>query len=189
MRRLSIFHFVVLLAIGLIACGDSGDEDSNQPAKPTTQSQEPGTGTEVEVKREAVDFAAEEAAIRELFTAHAAAVSERDLDQIMDYWLKLDKPELFMAWNFWNAFTRIETWKGVKESFSGTFEKFKNQMTVTITEVGVDAKGKEGTLRASYNWLQAGNLVAAFRKDSKGQWKILAIDFSNKDLIKWIETP
>ncbi len=190
MKRQSVCYLILtLFAVGLIACGDSGDDDKEQPTKPTTQPQTQVPANDGDVKQEVVDFAAEEAAIRQLFTSHATAVTERKVNDIMDHWLKLEKSEVFMAWNFWNAFTRIETWTGVKQSFAGTFEKFKNPMTVTITEVGIDSRGKNATLRADYNWLQGGKLVSAFRKDNDGKWKILAIDFSDKDLIKEIKTP
>ncbi|MCH8292734.1 hypothetical protein IH992_16700 [Candidatus Poribacteria bacterium] len=190
MQRQSICHLIIaLFAIGLIACGDSDDDKDIQqdvPAKSTTQT--PIDSEDIAV-REEVDFNVEEGAIRDLFTSHAAAVTERKVNKIMDHWLKLETRDVFMAWNFWNAFTRIETWKGVKGSFAGTFEKFNNAMNVTITEVGIDKRGKEATLQADYQWLQNGKLIAAFKKDNKEQWKIQAIDFSNKDLIKWIKTP
>ncbi|MBI1923039.1 hypothetical protein HYR99_02195 [Candidatus Poribacteria bacterium] len=190
MKRQCVCYLILMLfAIGLIACGDSGDDDKEQPTKPATQPQTQVPADDGDVKQEIVDFAAEEAAVRQLFTSHAVAVTERKVDVIMDHWFKLEKPEVFMAWNFWNAFTRIETWTGVKQSFAGTFEKFKNPMTVTITEVGIDSRGKNATLRANYNWLQGGKLVSAFRKDNEGKWKILAIDFSDKNLIKEIKTP
>ena len=190
MKRQSVCYLILtLFAVGLIACGDSGDDDKDGTTKPATQPQAQVPADDAGVKQEVVDFAVEEAAIRQLFTSHAVAVTDRKVDVIMDHWLKLEKPELFMAWNFWNAFTRIETWTGVKQSFAGTFEKLKNPMTVTITEVGIDSRGKNATLRADYNWLQAGKLVAAFKKDGQGNWKILAIDFSDKKLIKEIKTP
>ena len=190
MKRQCVCYLILtLFAVGLIACGDSGDDEKEQSTKPATQPQTQVPADDGDVKQEIVDFAAEEAVVRQLFTSHAVAVTQRKVNDIMDHWLKLEKPEVFMAWNFWNAFTRIETWNGVKQSFAGTFEKFKNPMTVTITEVGIDSRGKNATLRADYNWLQGGKLVSEFRKDNDGKWKILAIDFSDKDLIKEIKTP
>ena len=190
MKRQCVCYLILtLFAVGLIACGDSGDDEKEQSTKPATQPQTQVPADDGDVKQEIVDFAAEEAVVRQLFTSHAVAVTQRKVNDIMDHWLKLEKPEVFMAWNFWNAFTRIETWNGVKQSFAGTFEKFNSPMTVTITEVGIDSRGKNATLRADYNWLQGGKLVSEFRKDNDGKWKILAIDFSDKNLIKEIKTP
>ena len=39
--------------------------------------------------------------ISQTLSAHAAAHSSRDIDEAMKYWLRLEKPEVFMAQHGW----------------------------------------------------------------------------------------
>jgi len=78
----------------------------------------------------------------------------------------------------------------VKKSFEGDFAIGRGGMTVTIEAVGIDKRGKNGTLRGTYQWAPgAGNYVAAVEKDKEAAWKIRAIDFCDKGIIKEIKTP
>ena len=48
-----------------------------------------------------IDFVAEAEQISQTLSAHAAAHSSRDVDEAMKYWLRLEKPEVFMAQHGW----------------------------------------------------------------------------------------
>lgn len=192
MRPKAVFYVILaLFIIGLIACGDSDDEEENQPTKPKTQTQLPDDEViEVEVE-EAIDFVAEEAAIRELYTSYAAAVSRQEIDDIMEHWIQRETKDVFTVDCFGDAMTRIEKWKKIKDSWAATFVLVgKAQMIVTIAEVGVDERGQKATLRGTWEWwLFSGKMVVAFEKDKKGNWKIRAIDHCDKGFIEEIQTP
>ena len=67
-----------------------------------------------------IDFVAEAKQISQTLSAHAAAHSSRDIDEAMKYWLRLEKPEVFMAQHGWGALMTIEKWSGIKVSFEQT---------------------------------------------------------------------
>ncbi|MBI1927335.1 hypothetical protein HYR99_24230, partial [Candidatus Poribacteria bacterium] len=171
-----------------IACGDSGDDEGKvQPTKPTTQSQTPPSVDGGDVKKEQIDFAAEEVAIREVFTLHAAAIGPKDTDKIMEYWLKSESADVFTAWVFWaGAFEKNVGWKGIKNGWVGIFRLRGGNMTVDISSVAIDARAENAILRASYKWAVSGDLIAALKKE-KGEWKIRAIDYTNERFGKQIE--
>lgn len=196
MKRKSRCYFIfVLFVVGFLACGDSGDEGVDPPTQPTTQSQ---TQTSVpneaaEIQPEEIDFAAEETAIQELFTAYATDVSEHNLKETLGHWLQKDSRDIFMAQCFVGKalFNMIEGIKGIENSLKGDFASNRGPLTVTIAAVGVDKRAKAATLRGTYKWgpFASGQFVAAFEKDTKDNWKIRAIDFCDQDLIEEIQTP
>ena len=176
MRYRSICYLIfTLCAMGCIACGDSGD-DGTRLTKPTTQTQE----------QTPVDVAAEDAAIRDVFTLHAAAIITKDLDKIMSYWLKSDTEEVFALWTFGGAFEKSVTWNGVRNGWASVFRLRGGNMTVEITSVAIDANAENATLRASYKWADSGDLIAGMKKEN-GEWKIYAIDYTNEKFGKQIE--
>ena len=185
-RQFVCYLILTLFAVGLIACGDSGDDNEDATTKPTAQSQTPPVD-EGDVKKEQIDFVAEEAAIREVFTLHAAAIGPKDTDKIMVYWLKSESNDVFTSWVFWaGAFEKNVGWKGIKNGWAGIFRLLSGNMTVDITSVAIDSKAQNATLRASYKWAVSGDLIAAMKKE-KGTWKIRAIDYTNERFGKQIE--
>ena len=51
-------------------------------------------------------------------------------------------------------------------------------MTVDITYIAIDSRGKEAVLRGGYSWgNQRGDLISALQKDGD-DWKIRAIDYT-----------
>ncbi|MBI1923041.1 hypothetical protein HYR99_02205 [Candidatus Poribacteria bacterium] len=176
MRYQSICYWVfALFVVGFVACGDSGVDEA-QLTKPATQPQ----------SQTPVDFGAEEAAIQDMFTLHAAAIGTKDLDKIMSYWLKSDTEEVFTAWTFGGAFEKSVTSKGVRDGWASVFRLLGGNMTVDITSVAIDAKAEKATLHATYRWAVSGELIAALKKE-KGVWKIRAIDYTNERFGKQIE--
>ncbi len=172
----SICYLVfALFVVGFVACGDSGVDEA-QLTKPATQTQ----------PQPPVDFAAEDAAIQDVFTLHAAAISTQDLDKIMSYWLKSDTEEVFAAWTFGGAFEKSVTSKGIRDGWASVFRLLGGNMTVDITSVAIDAKAENATLHAKYRWAASGELIAAMKKE-KGTWKIRAIDYTNEKFGKQIE--
>ncbi|HIE27920.1 TPA: hypothetical protein EYP66_11595 [Candidatus Poribacteria bacterium] len=193
MRTKTICYFILaLFIIVAIACGDSDDEGANQLKKPTTQTKETGEEIIVPEEEEVIDFAAEEAAIRGLYISHAAAISGKGADEIMEHWIQRNTKDVFMTQCVLGAVTILEKWKGIKDSWVPTFQLLGGQpkMTVTIAKVGIDKRGQEATLSGNYNWGGiVGKSIAAFEKDKKGNWKIRAIDLCEQNLIKEIQTP
>ena len=197
MQRQSIFYLIVILfAIGLISCGgsdDSEETESDLTTKPTTQTP-PSDDEGPAVKTIEVDFLAEEADIKRVFTEHADAVGEgqKALDKIMSYWLESNNEDVFTSWTFWaGAFEKNVGWDDIKNGWVGIFRLRSGKMTVDISSLSIDSKGKIATLRATYKWAVSGDLIAAMQKD-EGEWKITAIDYTNARFgkqIKEITTP
>ena len=106
-----------LFILGFIACGgDSEDDAAEQPPKPATSS---GGGEAIQIT---VDFAAEEEALREVFTLHAEAIESKDPDDFMPYWLRSESEDVFVAWDFWaGAFEKHLGWQAIKKGWEGIF--------------------------------------------------------------------
>ena len=135
---------------------------------PTTTSSQPAEPT-VTVERN-IDFAAEEQAIRELYTVYAAAHGDKDVDTLGEVWLKSEQDEdVFTAWTFWaGTFERNNGWKDVNDAWDGIFRLRAGDVTVDITYIAIDARGKEAVLRGAYKWgNQQGDLISALEKDGK----------------------
>lgn len=187
--KLLCYLTLALLAVGLIACSGSDDEGDEQPTKPTTQSPTTSVDEGIAIKTTNVDFVAEEAAIREIFAAHDAAITEQDIDALMDLWLERDV--LMVSTWFANAFNIFETSNAIKDAWVGTWKLVgKRPITSTIQNVGISANGKKATASGTFKYPDTERkIVAEFKKDTKGDWKIRAIDYAEQNLVKEIETP
>ena len=192
MRTETVCYFILtLFVICLTACSGSDNEEENQQlTTPKTQTQ-PTDEEIIEREEEVIDFAAEEASIRELYMSHAAALSVGDVQEIMEHWVERNTKDVFMVECFAGGImTRIEKWKNIKASWGGNFALVGRGvvLTVTIIEIGIHENGAEATLRANWKWGgSSGKMVAALEKDKKGNWKILAIDWCDKKHIKEIK--
>lgn len=194
MKPKVIYYLIlVLLAVGLIACGSDTDDDTEAPdtqTQPTTTSAET-TQPDVVVARD-IDFAAEELAIRDLYAVYAAAHGDQDVDVLGDVWLRKEAKDVFTAWTFWaGTFEKNEGWKAVNKAWEGIFRLRGGKMAVDITYIAIDSKGKKAILRGAYTWgNQRGDLISELNKDGD-DWKIRAIDYTGgkhgkqvKDLIE-----
>lgn len=192
MRPKAICYLIVMLLItGMIACG--ADDDDSEPTETGTSTATPSQPAEptVTVERN-IDFEAEEQAIRDLYAVYATAHGERDVDTLGDVWLKKESDDVFTAWTFWaGTFERNNGWQDVNDAWEGIFRLRQGAVTVDITYIAIDNKGKEAILRGAYRWggLQ-GDLISAIQKDGS-DWKIRAIDYTGgnngkqvKDLIE-----
>lgn len=169
---------IMLLIAGMMACG--ADDDDTEPAEtktPTTTTSQPAEPT-VTVERN-IDFAAEEQAIRDLYGVYATAHGGKDVDTLADVWFKSESDDVFTAWTFWaGTFERNNGWKAVTAAWEGIFRLRAGAVTVDITYIAIDGRGKEAVLRGAYNWgNQRGDLISALEKDGK-DWKIRAIDYT-----------
>ena len=192
MRPKAICYLIVMLLItGMIACG--GDDDDSEPTKTETSTATPSQPAEptVTVERN-IDFEAEEQAIRDLYAVYATAHGEKDVDTLGDVWLKKESDDVFTAWTFWaGTFERNNGWQDVNDAWEGIFRLRQGAVTVDITYIAIDNKGKEAVLRGAYKWgNQQGDLISALQKDGSN-WKIRAIDYTGgnngkqvKDLIE-----
>jgi hypothetical protein len=178
MKPKAIYYLIIMLLItGMMACG--ADDDDTEPAKtetPTTSSSQPAEPTIVERN---IDFDAEELAIRELYGVYATAHGDKDVDTLADVWFKSEKDDVFTAWTFWaGTFERNNGWKAVTAAWEGIFRLRAGDVTVDITYIAIDSRGKEAVLRGAYNWgNQRGDLISALEKDGS-DWKIRAIDYT-----------
>ena len=114
----------------------------------------------------------------------------------MKYWLRLEKPDVFMAQHGWGALMSIEKWSGIKESFEQTQKKIgRNPIPGLAEKIGIDSRAKNATVRGKMVQNRGGatSYLATLRKDKDGEWKIRAIDFyqgkEDHKLIKEIKTP
>ena len=178
MKPKAIYYFIIMLLItGMMACG--ADDDDTEPAKtetPTTSSSQP---TEPTIVERNIDFDAEELAIRELYGIYATAHGDKDVDTLAEVWFKSETDDVFTAWTFWaGTFERNNGWKAVTAAWEGIFRLRAGDVTVDITYIAIDSRGKEAVLRGAYNWgNQRGDLISALEKDGS-DWKIRAIDYT-----------
>ncbi len=192
MRPKAICYLIIMLLItGMIACGADDDDSEQTETETTTTTTSQPTEPIVTVERN-VDFAAEEQAIRDLYDTYTTAHGEKDTDTLADVWLKSESDDVFTAWTFWaGTFERNNGWKAVTAAWDGIFRLRQGAVTVDITYIAIDSKGKEAVLRGAYKWdNQQGDLISALEKD-EDDWKIRAIDYTGgkngkqvKDLIE-----
>jgi len=165
---------LLLICSFIIACG--GDEvNTVTKSKATT-----GEKTEDVVAAVEIDFVAEDKAINQTLKDQNAAISGKELDDIMVYWVKSESKDIFTAWTFWaGTFEKNEGWKAVKNGWVGIFKLRAGEMTVEVLSLEIDSRAKNSVLHGKYIWGgQQGELLAAFQK-KKDKWQIRAIDFTN----------
>ena len=178
MKPKAIYYLMIMLLItGMMACG--ADDDDSEPAEtktPTTTASQPEEPTIVERN---IDFAAEEEAIRDLYAVYATAHGDKDVDTLGDVWLKSGSDDVFTAWTFWaGTFERNNGWQDVNDAWEGIFRLRAGDVTVDITYIAIDSRGKDAVLRGAYKWgNQQGDLISALEKDGS-DWKIRAIDYT-----------
>ena len=178
MRPKAIYYFIIMLLVtGMIACGGDDDPEPAETKTTTTTPSQPAEPT-VTVERN-IDFAAEEEGIRELYGVYAKAHGAKDVDTLEKVWLKSEDKSVFTAWTFWaGTFERNDGWKAVTAAWEGIFRLRGGAMTVDITYIAIDSRGKEAVLRGKYSWgNQRGDLISALEKDGS-DWKIRAIDYT-----------
>ncbi len=184
-RKFRTYLICVLFVVGFIACGgDSDDDVDQQPTQPSTQPSTSGG----EVLQIEVDYAAEEAAIREVFTLHAEGIGTKDPDVFMPYWLKSESEDVFVAWDFWaGAFEKHLGWQAIKKGWVGIFRLRSGKMTVEFESIAIDKIGKNATLRGRYQWAVSGGLIASMKKDREEGWKIQQVDYTNEKFGKQVD--
>lgn len=177
MRPKAIYYFIIMLLVtGIMACG--GDDPEPEETKTTTPTSSQPTEPPVTIERD-IDFAAEEEGIREIYGVYATAHGDKDVDTLEKVWLKSEDKSVFTAWTFWaGTFERNDGWKAVTAAWEGIFRLRGGAMTVDITYIAIDSRGKEAVLRGEYAWgNQRGDLISALQKDGD-DWKIRAIDYT-----------
>ena len=175
-QKFGVYLIYVLFVLGFVACGgDSEDDAEEQPTKPATSA---GGGEAIQLT---VDFPVEEEALKEVFTLHAKAIGTKDPDEFMQYWLRSESEDVFVAWDFWaGAFEKHLGWKAIKKGWEGIFRLRSGTMAVTFESVAIDKIGKNATLYGTYQWAVSGGFIASMVKDRKEGWKIEQVDYTNK---------
>ena len=175
-RKFGHYLICALFVVGFIACGEDSDDDADeQPAKPAASG---GGGEAIQI---IIDFAAEEAAIKEVFTLHAEAIGTKDPDEFMPYWLKSESEDVFVAWDFWaGAFEKHLGWQAIKKGWEGIFRLRSGNMSVEFDSIAIDKIGKNATLYGSYRWAVSGGYIASMKRDREEGWKIQQVDYTNK---------
>ena len=137
---------------------------------------------------EFINFAAEEQAIRDLYTVYAVAHSAQDVGVLGDLWLRREERDVFTAWTFWaGTFEKNEGWKAVTKAWEGIFRLRGGKMMVDITYIAIDSSGKKAVLRGGYTWgNQKGDLISELNKEGK-DWKIRSIDYTHGRFGKQVE--
>ena len=137
-----------------------------------------------------VDYAAEEAAIREIFTLHAEGIGTKDPNEFMPYWLKSESEDVFVAWDFWAGdLEKYLGWKAIKKGWEGIFHLRRGKMTVEFERVAIDTSAKNAMLSGRYRWAVSGSFIALTVKDREERWKIKQIDYTNEKFGKLVELP
>jgi hypothetical protein len=182
-RQFTTYLICVLFVVGFIACGGDSDDDTvQQPTQPSTSS---GGGEVIQLE---VDFEAEDAAIREVFTLHAEAIETEDSRNFMTYWLKSESADVFVTWDFWaGALAKHIGWKTIEQAWLGIFRLRRGKMTVEFDSVAIDKIGKTATLRGRYQWAVSGGLIALMKKDREEGWKIKQVDYTNGKFGKQVD--
>ena len=91
----------------------------------------------------AIDFAAEEQAIRDLYAEYTRAHGDQDVDALTDVWLPGESKDIFTAWTFWaGTFEKNEGGKAVSKAWDGIFRLRGGKMQVDITYIAIDSRGK-----------------------------------------------
>ncbi len=173
-----------LFVVGCIACGGDSDDDADrQPTQPSTSG---GGGEVIQIT---VDYAAEEAAILEVFTLHAEGIGTKNPDEFMPYWLRSESEDVFVAWDFWaGAFEKHLGWQAIKKGWDGIFRLRSGKMSVEIESIAINKTGKNATLRGRYQWAVSGGLIASMvKKDRKEGWKIQQVDYTNEKFGKQVD--
>ena len=176
-QNFGVYSIYALFVLVFIACGgDSEDDADKEPPKPATSA---GGGEAIQIT---VDFAVEEETLKEVFTLHAEAIGTKDPDDFMQYWLRSESEDVFVAWDFWaGAFEKHLGWKAIKKGWEGIFRLRSGTMAVEFERVAIDKIGKNATLYGSYRWAVSGGFIASMvKKDRKDGWKIQQVDYTNK---------
>ena len=166
--------WLLLICSFIIACGGSEVDTVTKPKAATSEK------TEDVVAAVEIDFVAEDKAINQTLKDQNTAISGKELDDIMVYWVKSDSPDIFTAWTFWaGAFEKNEGWKAVKNGWVGIFKLRAGVMTVEVLSLEIDSRAKNAVLHGKYKWGgQQGELLVAFQK-KKDKWQIRATDYTN----------
>ena len=178
MKPKAIYYLMIMLLItGMMACGT--DDDDTEPAETKTPTVTTSQPEEPAIVERNIDFEAEELAIRDLYGVYATAHGDKDVDTLGDIWLKSKSDTVFTAWTFWaGTFERNNGWQDVNDAWEGIFRLRAGDVTVDITYIAIDSRGKEAVLRGAYKWgNQQGDLISALEKDGS-DWKIRAIDYT-----------
>ena len=185
-RQFTTYLICTLFLVGFIACG--GDSDDDAPQQPTQPSTQPSTSSGDVIQIE-IDYEAEEAAIREVFTLHAEAIETEDSREFMAYWLRSESDDVFVAWDFWaGAFAKHIGWKTIEQAWLGIFQLRRGKMTVEFESIAIAKTAKTATLRGRYTWAVSGTLVALMvKKNSKDGWKIKQVDYTSGKFGKQVE--
>ena len=182
-QKFRVYLICALFVTGFIACGgDSSDEADKQPTIPSTSS---GGGEAIQIT---VDYEAEDAVIREIFTLYSEAIGTEDSKIFMAYWLKSESDDVFVTWDFWaGAFAKHIGWKTIEQAWLGIFQLRTGKMTVDIESVAIDKIGKTATLRGRYAWAVSGGLIALMKKDREEGWKIKQVDYTDEKFGKQVD--
>ena len=182
-RQFTTYLICVLFVVGFIACGEDSDDDTaQQPTQPSTSS---GGGEVIQLE---VDYEAEDAAIREVFTLYTEAIETEDSKKFMAYWLRSESDDVFVTWDFWaGALAKHIGWKTIGQAWLGIFRLRRGKMTVEFDSVAIDKIGKTATLRGRYQWAVGGGLIALMRKDREEGWKIKQVDYTNGKFGKQVD--
>ena len=181
MRKREI-GWLLLIGSFIVACSSDKTDPVAKP-KPIIETQ---TESEPTVAVVEVDFLTEEKAIKQTLVDQNTAISQKEADGIMSFWIKSEDRKVFTAWTFaGGGFEKYEGWRAVGNSWVGIFKLRGGQMTTDVSRVEIDSRASKAVLYGKYKWEQNGELIIASQKQ-KGKWLIRAIDYTNGSFGKQI---
>lgn len=171
---LSAFILILALPFFLISCSD---EKPEVPAADTTSQP---TAKAQEQPDQAVDLAAEEAAIRAVWAKYAEGVSAGDMKIIEKAWLtqNTNDIQLYLVWGD-NERVSGKGWPSVKKLIDAWLTPgvgiTSRRLNGPIGNIVIKGSRASGTGRANY--IQSNmNFVALFKKNAD-EWRIQAVSF------------
>lgn len=172
--------WLLLICSFFVACG-SDKTDPVAKSEPIIETESESTAAVVEI-----DFLTEEKAIKQTLVGQNTAISQKEEDDIMSFWIKSEDRNIFTAWTFaGGGFEKYEGWRAVKNGWIGIFKLRGGQMATDVSRVEIDSRASKAVLYGKYKWEQNGELIIAFQKQ-RGKWLIRAIDYTNGSFGKQI---
>ena len=148
MRKREI-GWLLLICSFIVACGSDGTDPVAKP-KPIIETKTKSEPTVVAVE---IDFLTEEKAIKQTLVDQNAAISQKEADDIMSFWIKSEDRNVFTAWTFaGGGFEKYEGWRAVQNGWVGIFKLRDGQMATDVSRVEIDSRASKAVLNGKYKW-------------------------------------
>ena len=142
MRKREI-GWLLLISSFIVACSSDKTDPVAKP-KPIIETQ---TESEPTVAVVEVDFLTEEKAIKQTLVDQNTAISQKEADGIMSFWIKSEDRNVFTAWTCGGGgFEKYEGWRAVQNGWVGIFRLRGGQMATDVSRVEIDSRASKAVL-------------------------------------------